>query len=48
MLRDEFTGEVLTSSIGNVAFLLGFQRMRPDEQVATITQDPSALVERVN
>ena len=48
MLRDEFTGEVLTSSIGNVAFLLGFQRMRPDEQVATITQDPSALVECVN
>ena len=47
-LRDEVTGEVLTSSVGNVAFLLGFQRMKPEEQIGTIVGDPCALVERID
>ena len=43
-----FTGEVLTSSVGNVAFLLGFQRLKPEQQVDTIVGDACALVERIH
>ena len=48
LLKYEATGEVLTSSVGNVAFLLGFQRLKPEQQVGVLVDDPCALVERID
>ena len=46
VLKDEATGEVLTYSVGNVAFLLGFQRLKPEKHAGVLVGGPCALVER--
>ena len=37
-----------SSSVGNVAFLFGFQRLKPEQQVGVLVGDPCALVECID